>query len=79
MDSKRVCYESIVIKTVSIPVAFLHAQMLAMVVSQATSGNVEGVVRYAFILIILVVLYALFQKAFWKIRPISCSEQIMES
>ena len=63
MDSKRVCYESIVIKTVSIPVAFLHAQMLAMVVSQATSGNVEGVVRYAFILIILVVLYALFQLA----------------
>lgn len=58
---KKVCYGNTVIKTIAIPLMLLNAQLLSIVINYAAAGNVDGVVQYAVILLILVIVTVVFQ------------------
>lgn len=58
---KKICYGNAAVTCISIPVAFLSAQTLSIVVTRASSGDIAGVVRYSAGLMALAFASAIFQ------------------
>lgn len=58
---KKVCCGNTAVKIILIPISLISAELLSLVVSQASLGNVPGVVRYSAGLLTLVLLSAAFQ------------------
>ncbi len=58
---KKVCCSNTAVKIILIPISLISAELLSLVVSQASLGNVPGVVRYSAGLLTLVLLSAAFQ------------------
>lgn len=53
---KSVCYGNTAIKSIIIPITLITAQLLSIVIQQATSGNINLVVRTAFFMLLLLLI-----------------------
>lgn len=60
---KRACCGNGLLNMLLLPINLITAQILSFVVSQASSGNINGIIRYAMMLLTVIILSTVFQTA----------------